>query len=381
MIYPYTSIRAVHLEITDRCNAACPMCARYTDGEESSFIQNTHLSLSDIKNIFPVQFIQQLNRINFCGNYGDPIVARDLLPVIAYFKNTQSSMRIEVNTNGSARPVAWWKTLADFIGPDEAKGGVWFGLDGLKDTNHLYRRNTDWDLIMRNAEAYISAGGVAHWNFIAFKHNEHQIDEARALAKKMGFRHFNVKLTGRFKDTQSFPVIVGGDHVYDLEPAEEEQLRRPHVPPNEPSKTQIDIAKILAELREKGVINKNVGSEFEESIPKSNIDCIAKKEACIYVSALGLVYPCCWIGNAHSQADPQVPMNNDNIDPTKRSLKDIINGDEFQMVEDSWANGSIRRCVTMCSVCSPAGKVKYGPDYVMHKRFGNQWILRKTNET
>lgn len=368
MIYPYTSIRAVHLEITDRCNAACPMCPRFTDGEESSFIQNTHLSLDDIMDIFPVPFVQQLNRINFCGNYGDPIVARDLLPVIAYFKNHQHSMRIEVNTNGSARPVAWWKTLADFIGSDEANGGVWFGLDGLKDTNHLYRRNTDWDLIMRNAEAYISAGGVAHWNFIAFKHNEHQIDEARALAKEMGFRHFNVKLTGRFNDNQSFPVIVNGDHLYDLEPAEEERFQRPYALPPKPSQAKLDIAKILEDYhRRKGTI-----STTTQIVPKPNIECVAQNEACIYVSAQGLVYPCCWIGNAHSQSDPQVPMNNDNIDPTKRPLEDIINGTEFQMIEDSWTNGSVRRCVTMCSVSSPSDKAKYGPDYVIHRRTTNE---------
>ncbi len=28
MIYRYNEIKTVHLEITERCNASCPMCAR-----------------------------------------------------------------------------------------------------------------------------------------------------------------------------------------------------------------------------------------------------------------------------------------------------------------------------------------------------------------
>lgn len=355
MIYPYTSIRAVHLEITDRCNAACPMCPRFVDGEEAPYIQNTHMSLSDVKDIFPVQFIQQLNRINFCGNYGDPIVARDLLNVINYFKDVGRlghPLRIEVNTNGSARPEMWWKVLAKLIGPNEIDGGVWFGLDGLEDTNHLYRRNTNWDLIMRNVKAYIGAGGVAHWNFIVFKHNEHQVDEARALAKEMGFKHFNVKLTGRFKTSQSFPVIVKGDHLYDLEPAKEEQYKRP--PASNNRTIHIETG------------TEQAGDTVIQNAP--NIKCMVQDEASIYVSAQGLVYPCCWIANAHSQSDPQIIMNCGNIDPTERSIKDIVNGAEFQMIEDSWNTGSIRTCVNMCGVTTPNEKSKYGSDYVIHRR-------------
>jgi len=261
-------------------------------------------------------------------------------------------LRIEVNTNGSARPEMWWKVLAKLIGPNESDGGVWFGLDGLEDTNALYRRNTNWDLIMRNAKAYIEAGGVAHWNFIVFKHNEHQVDEARALAKEMGFKHFNVKLTGRFKTNQSFPVIVEGDHLYDLEPAEEERYKRPPSPNNRTIRIGADTKQAI------NTVTPNA----------PNIRCIAQDEASIYVSAQGLVYPCCWIANGHSQSDPQIVMNCGNIDPTERSIKDIVNGAEFQMIEDSWKTGSIRRCVNMCSMHAPSDKSKYGPDYVIHRR-------------
>ena len=56
---------------------------------------------------------------------------------------------------------------------------VIFAIDGLEDTNHLYRVNTNFNKIMENAKAFINAGGIARWDFIAFAHNEHQIEEAK----------------------------------------------------------------------------------------------------------------------------------------------------------------------------------------------------------
>ena len=38
--------------------------------------------------------------------------------------------------------------------------------------------------------AFINAGGRARWDFLIFAHNEHQVDEAEALATKWGFKSF-----------------------------------------------------------------------------------------------------------------------------------------------------------------------------------------------
>jgi len=350
------------------------MCPRYVDGEVAPHIQNIQFYRNDIESMFPVEFIRQLNRVNFCGNYGEPIVARDLIPIIEYFRSINPNMRIEVNTNASARRVEWWRELAQVMGSDESTSGVWFGLDGLEDTNHLYRRNTNWEVIMRNAKAFIGAGGIAHWNFIAFKHNEHQVEEARTLAHEMGFKHFNVKLTARFQTGNTYPVIVKGEHVYDLGlPTEEDYLRpqsvhptTPRIPSTVSSQTMIEVAKIIEEYRKTGHIDAQIAKKV---IAKPNIKCIAQRENSIYVSATGHVYPCCWISNGHTHGDSDIIMENDRIDITKRSIKDIINGDEFQLVEDSWADGSIRKCVNICTVVETNDdKTPYGAEFVIHNR-------------
>ena len=145
-MYDYTDIRTVHLEITEKCNAACPMCARNINGgEDNPWLQNAELSLNDIVTIFPDQFIQQLNHMFMCGNYGDPIVAKDTLKVFKHFRNVNPTIHLSMNTNGSARTVTWWKELAEVIGKD---GYVIFSVDGLEDTNYLYRKNTVWEKIM-----------------------------------------------------------------------------------------------------------------------------------------------------------------------------------------------------------------------------------------
>lgn len=324
--------------------------------------------------MIPVEFINQLNRINFCGNYGEPIVARDLLPIIAYFKNNSDSMRIEVNTNASARKVSWWRSLAKVMGSDESTSGVWFGLDGLGDTNALYRRNTNWDIIMRNAQAFIDAGGIAHWNFIVFKHNEHQIEEARRLANEMGFKHFNIKITARFDTGNTFPVIVKGNHAYDLEIPTDQKLLLPeasnHIKPRDipfsrPSEAMLGAAKIIEEYRKKGYVTTNTNP----IVSKPDIRCIAQKEASVYVSATGHLYPCCWIGDARAYNSDDVPMEYDRIDLSKRSIEDIVNGEEFQMVEDSWGIGSISKCVNVCTVRNTVeDKTPYATEFVIHKR-------------
>lgn len=371
MIYTYDQVHAIHFELTDRCNAACPMCPRYDQktGDEAPWVERTQLRLYDIQGMLDPRFIRdQLQRVNFCGNYGDPIVAKDLFGIIDYFRRLNPTMRIEVNTNGSAHTEDWWRLLAGLIGGEEDLGGVWFGIDGLRDTNHLYRRNTNFDMIMRNAQAFIDVGGIAHWNFIAFKHNEHQIEEARALAKEMGFKHFNVKLTGRFKTDQTFPVVVKGQHLYDLEPAQAERHQRPVLLPGtvEPkSEAQSRMEWYKGYFQRKGYLDGRTQIPVETTPPV--IECVAQEESCIYISARGLVYPCCWIGDAHN-TDSQINFDPDSIDLRKKSLRDILHGPEFQSVQDSWATGSILKCVRFCGVNETEDKSKHGPDYVIHER-------------
>ena len=48
----FETVRVLHLEPTDVCQAACPLCARETDPTFNKTVQ-TWLSVADIKRILP----------------------------------------------------------------------------------------------------------------------------------------------------------------------------------------------------------------------------------------------------------------------------------------------------------------------------------------
>ena len=72
---------------------------------------------------------------------------------------------IAIQTTSIKDSVLWYKKMF--------KCEIEFALDGLEDTHSMYRQNTNWRTVIRNAETFISAGGYAIWKFIKFKHNQH----------------------------------------------------------------------------------------------------------------------------------------------------------------------------------------------------------------
>src|SRR6056297_1183001 len=195
-MYNYEDIKQIHLEITQRCQAACSMCDRNMNGGDvNPHLNLDELKIDDVKKIFSPEFISQLQAMQICGNHGDPIIAEDLLEVFKYFRKHNTNMWLSMNTNAGARDEQWWQDLAETIG---RHGTVIFSVDGLEDTNHLYRQGVQWDKVKRAMDSFIEAGGRARWDFLVFDYNEHQIDKARKLANNWGFEKFIVKKSSRF---------------------------------------------------------------------------------------------------------------------------------------------------------------------------------------
>ena len=63
MIYRFEDIKQVHLEITTKCNANCPMCNRNAFGVVCPNLQLTELTLKDCKKIFNQSLM--IKRVNF----------------------------------------------------------------------------------------------------------------------------------------------------------------------------------------------------------------------------------------------------------------------------------------------------------------------------
>ena len=179
------------------------MCDRNMNGQGiNPHIDLSELSLEDCEKMFPPEFIAQLDSMYMCGNLGDPIIATDTLKIFQYFRKHNPDMWLSMNTNGGAQIPAWWAGLASTF---NKKGAVIFSVDGLKDTNHIYRQGVNWDIVERNMRAFVKATGRARWDFLIFEHNQHQVEEAKALAMEIGCEKFIPKKTGRFVTATTQP--------------------------------------------------------------------------------------------------------------------------------------------------------------------------------
>lgn len=350
-LYRYEDLRIVHLELTHRCNAACPMCARNIHGGAlNPDMPLSELSLADIKIILLPEFIARLKRIYACGNYGDPIVARECIEVFRYLREHGPELNLCLHTNGSARRPDWWRELARIMrqGPHYLR----FGIDGLEDTNHLYRRGADWKTVMRSAEAFIEAGGHAEWDFLVFRHNEHQVDTARKLAQDMGFKQFFVRKTGRFLSAGELETSERFD-VLDKKGRFEYWLEQPANPEY--------LNPAFGNLEQ---VKQRYG-EHQTYLDQVEVNCkVAGAKGKMYLSAQGYALPCCWLGAVFSEsstAERQQFAEMINryggsaaLDARRSGLQQVIEGPLFQQaIPRSWdhesiADGKLAICARTC---------------------------------
>ncbi len=235
-------IKVLHLEPTDVCQLACSLCARETD---PLFVKNLkhHLKIEQILRVFPEKNIKRLDKMFMCGNYGDPAAGTYTQDIYNYFRKVNPNITLGMNTNGALQTTFWWHGLGKLF--NQAEDYCVFSIDGLEDTNHVYRKNVNWSKLMSNAEAYIAAGGSAHWDMLVYKHNQHQVDACEQLARDMGFTWFRAKVSKRgFNERLEFPV---GWH--------------------------------------------------EPVVKAGPIKCHVLAEKSMYIDAQGRASPCCWLGS------------------------------------------------------------------------------------
>jgi hypothetical protein len=254
-----------------------------------------------------------------------------------------------MNTNGGAKDPEWWGELASVIGRN---GTVIFSVDGLSDTNHIYRQGVNWHNVERNMRAFISAGGRARWDFIIFQHNEHQVSEAEELANQWGVERFQKKKSGRF-------IVATAD-----------QLKPNHQAFNRKG----DKTSIISEPI--NFINKNLAllktAEIEKSYGSMNnyydncdIKCKVAKEGNIFITAEGLLMPCCWTASRMYKwwhSDYRVEQIWDFIDQAggkaginvlEHGIQQVMSGSLLKNIENSWSitgvkNGRLGVCSMKC---------------------------------
>ncbi len=317
------NIKALNIEASSICQANCPFCSRKQ--KKRPFGEHL-LSLSDFKR-FPNGFIRNLRRVSFGGNFGDLCCNPEIPEITAYIRESNPDIILEGETNGSFQPEGWWQAL----GASFAKGCMVFSLDGLEDTHRLHRKGTDFHTIIKNLRAFVSAGGIAHWKFIAFEHNEHQIAEAEQLAEKIGCSRFY--------------VISSRDNNPELRKAK-----------------NLDFE-----------IKREMFYSGWENLPEKERRAICKplENGSLYIAADGTVHPCClahcmYITEHNRRFRFIVPIIEkyyDQINFKTTPLQDIIKGPYFaEVLAKSKTN-------EYCSIKCNKHKRKIRRETVLHDRF------------
>ena len=359
-MFKYDTVKEYQLEITTYCNAACPQCPRNLNGGKvNPNLPLCHLSREVIDRTFNAELCDTLSQIFFCGSYGDPIMHPDFLDILQDFRAKNPTLWLYIHTNGGVHDKEWWTKLANII---NGYGKIDFGIDGLEDTNHIYRRNVKFEKAIDNAQAFIGAGGKAQWNFLVFKHNQHQLRRAKILSDIVGFERILFRGTGRFLNHET------------LEESETWQVE----PTNQP--TYALQVTDLAEYRNQSMQRlgdlKSEYPDIKDYFDTTPIKCDACVGNKVTVTAEGLVLPCNFfehnlydarmhdrsmapgandlhfVNEKNQVAEFIDKHNKDSLNIHNATLPEIFNNAFWSELQDSWSKtldeGRIFECAFTC---------------------------------
>lgn len=282
----------LHIEASSYCNARCPGCPRNAYGYPlEGFYKQAHLHSSRLREI--LLKLPDVKSILYCGNHGDPMMNPHIVDLCP------DNIEVSIATNGGIGRISDYEMLA------RKKVHITFGIDGLEDTNHLYRQGVVWNNIMERVKAFISAGGSATWQFIKFKHNMAQLGLARDLSEKLGFKDF-------------FDMDVGRNNMPAIQP--DKSISHWILPPDEDAQpTDFDVEEYL-HMRYTPI---NMNPPTYDN-PKLNCEHL---DGSVYVNSEGDLFPCCYHGFGH-------------VDRPKVYLKD------FDKVKATWKT---KKCNQVCA--------------------------------
>lgn len=327
-------VQSLYLEITSHCNIKCPQCSRTDqDGNLASFVELKHWDTDLVLNNLNIDKLSNLQFVRIEGDNGDALMHPDFERIVDAFYHAPTKPKILILTNGSMRSADWW---AKFGQAHKERLVVQFSIDGLEDTHKLYRVGADYKKTVKNAKAFIDAGGRAHQRCLIFKHNQHQLDEIKSTAKNIGFEALQVLSgdVGRFQGLPEWPVFYKGKKTHVITP----------------TVNLIDYSKYGY-----GDIRTNL--KFAPRSKNQMLVCPTASLGEVYVTYKGHLVPCCmyhadlYFDHPSNDAYRAIMGDLDKINVNLRSLEEIFSDPDYyeKRFEDMLLNGKLlTRCEQRC---------------------------------
>jgi MoaA/NifB/PqqE/SkfB family radical SAM enzyme len=169
----------INIDIGVSCTLECSACVRQRYRARGQAIPGANMTLPQfdkISNFF------RGKSIHFCGTWSDPIFNPNFIDMLKMCE--EKDIFANVYTAASHKPKDW------YIEAFEAnKRAEWvFGIDGLPEQSHLYRKNQDglklFDIMLTAKSMKIETV----WQYIIFPYNKDNIKHAKKIAKKHKIR-------------------------------------------------------------------------------------------------------------------------------------------------------------------------------------------------
>ena len=279
-----------HIEVSSICTLKCPRCPR---AEVDQTLLNKQLSLEFFQQQIGASVIEQIQKITFCGNDGDPIYCREFLEICSWIKQVNPAIQLVIITNGSYKTSNWWKSLGNILNHNDE---VHWSIDGVdQETNQQYRVNCDWNSIVQGIESFRSVNKSTYrvWAAIGFRFNQQLTSTQAAMAKDLGFDLY--QLTKSTKFGSKYPDSYGTNDL--LEPTDPELIS---------SSFRFERSTTVLSTRSRP--GQQLRIIFKERADKLKLQshgaiCMIGNKG-VFVNSQGHFYPCCWVANRY-------PHNND----------------------------------------------------------------------
>ncbi len=297
--------------------------------------------LDDLKTMFPTPRHIKNKQFKFCGVLGDPAFNSECVNMVEYL--TDYGGYCQLSTNGGIQNTEWWHRLGT-VSNRTRKVDVVFCVDGYRETNHIYRVNTVFDVIERNMDAYAKAGGTGTWMFIVFDHNEHELQLAEAHARKLGFKF--ATRTGMRNSIHDWVAVV--------RKKQEGKVVKEEVVITTTGEKEHSKKEQIIELQK--FIEKPVDDKKQEIL--NSIVCKLIHEGEIFIAANQTMWPCCFLWDSYFKNKENIKEKLSEYGSGWNSLKnhsieEILQNKWFEEVLAlSWDpahNKHLDRCIRTCA--------------------------------
>ena len=377
-------LKEIEIGISGRCNAGCVDCERWSIIDNNKlFVNKNNPALNKIidrKTLYETfKQAKKLEQVLMIGTTGDPLSHPEHDLVCQDLVSLYPKIKIIMHTNGSLGKPEVWQNIAKIKNVT-----VEFAIDGLEETNHIYRRNVKWESVMKNVKLFIAEGGKAEWKYVAFPHNRYQIPRARKMAEDLGFQNFN--LVSRHSPTGWMDKLI----------LQQSKNKNPKIPHQGKTKVTVDYKDKLQQNLDKfieqgGFIEPECASNYYIS-QKPNQFLKNNTTTKIFIEADGSVWPCCFIAvlefysnnlissywqDKRKALDEKYGANWNNL--YHRSLDDILKTEifppyitkEFNNLEDANSENINPACIINCGKCNfydPIGsETDHSSEFFMHR--------------